>query len=582
MDSIAVSSGSMAFSPDVAILALAVCAALLCLALWLAIGRRQNAARAAALTEKLQDEIWELREQAAARERAEAASEAKSRFLATVSHEFRTPLNGILGMADLLRDTPLDAEQTSFVDTIKFSAAALATLIEEILDFSKIEAGRLELSQDNFDLRSLIEGVIELVAPRAQAKGLEIAARIAPDVPAEVSGDAQRLRQVLINLIGNAVKFTASGGAGLRIVRLPDGSVSFSVSDTGPGVPAHRRQAIFDEFEQADASGAQRHPGSGLGLAISQRIVGKMGGVIALDCPASGGSVFSFAIPFAAAMGADADSVQTPAPHPDLEGALALIVARSPFEAAYLGEALGDAGARAMHADGAALARQLIATTPLRLVLVDSTIGEDAAEEIARAADAAGVQTTLVLFSPFERRRLDRAMLEAFDGWLVKPVRPRSLFARLGAPPPERSAAHPPVSLRRPQGTTILLAEDNDINALIAERFLAKLGAQVTRVGDGAAAVAAACAAMESGAPAFDLILMDIRMPQMDGLEAMRRIRAAERQSGAAPIRIAALSANAYAEDREQALAAGADDFLTKPFDINDLAAVLPVKRLAA
>ena len=237
----------------------------------------------------MQDEIWELREQAAARERAEAASEAKSRFLATVSHEFRTPLNGILGMADLLRDTTLDAEQTSFVDSIRSSSASLATLIEEILDFSKIEAGRLELSQDNFDLRMLIEGVVELLAPRAQAKGLEIAARVGADVPVEVIGDAQRLRQVLINLIGNAVKFTASGGAGLRVEKLASGAIGFSVSDTGPGVPADRRAVIFEEFEQAEASGAQRHAGSGLGLAISQRIDGKMGGSIDLVCPASGG-----------------------------------------------------------------------------------------------------------------------------------------------------------------------------------------------------------------------------------------------------------------------------------------------------
>ena len=572
----------MAFSPNLASAAMAVCAALLCLALWLAIGRRQNAARAGALTEKLQDEIWELREQAAARERAEAASEAKSRFLATVSHEFRTPLNGILGMADLLRDTALDAEQVSYLDSIKLSGTALATLIEEILDFSKIEAGRLELSQDNFDLRSLVEGVIELIAPRAQAKGLEIAARITPDVPAEVSGDAQRLRQVLINLIGNAVKFSASGGAGLRVERLPDERVRFSVSDTGPGVPAHRRQAIFDEFEQAEASGVQRHPGSGLGLAISQRIVGKMGGVIALDCPASGGSVFSFAIPFAAAMRADEQSGQTPEPRPDLAGDIALIVAHSPFEAAYLGEALGDAGARVIHADSLPAARQLIATTPPRLVLVDSAIGEDAAEEIARASRAAGVRTTLVLFSPFERRRLDRAMLEAFDGWLVKPVRPRSLFARLGAPPPARRTTPTPARAPHPDSIHVLLAEDNDINAIIAGRFLAKMGVRSTRVGDGAAAAAAAAAAMEGRAPGFDLILMDIRMPEMDGLEAMRRIRAAEQQRGASPIRIVALSANAFAEDRAQALAAGADDFLTKPFDINDLAAVLPVKRLAA
>ena len=274
---------------------------------WLVWRGRRQAARTAALVEDLHDEIWELREEAAARERAEAASEAKSRFLATVSHEFRTPLNGILGMADLLRDTAPDAEQTSYIDAIKASGTALATLIDEILDFSKIEAGRLELARDNFDLGELVEGVVELIAPRAHAKGLDIATRVEPDVPRLLCGDAQRLRQVLINLLGNAVKFTATGGAGLHVSRPADGRLHFSIVDTGPGVPAPRRAAIFEEFEQAGAPGLPRHGGSGLGLAISQRIVHKMGGRIALDCPSEGGAVFHFSValdpaPFGAAL----------------------------------------------------------------------------------------------------------------------------------------------------------------------------------------------------------------------------------------------------------------------------------------
>lgn len=545
--------------------------------LWLA--RLQSAARraAAAHTEKLQDEIWELREQAEARGRAEAASEAKSRFLATVSHEFRTPLNGILGMADLLRDTALDAEQMSYAETIKTSGAALAALIDEILDFSKIEAGRLELAQDNFDLAHLVEGVIELLAPRAQSKGLEVAARISQDVPCLLRGDAQRLRQVLINLIGNAVKFTASGGAGLRIAHLLDGKLRFSIADTGPGVPPHRRAAIFEEFEQA---GGQRHGGSGLGLAISQRIVAKMGGVIELDCPQTGGSVFSFAIPVDAAM-SGAAVAQDPAP--DLSGTLALIVARSPFEAGYLSEALAEAGARIVHAAGVPQALAVLAGREKpHVLLADSALGELATEEIGRAARAAGVATALVLFSPFERRALGPTVLEAFDGWLVKPVRPRSLFARLAAKP----AAQPAVAQPRPaaaeEGLNVLLAEDNDINALIAGRFLAKLGARAARVSDGRAAVFAALAAMDGKTPAFDLILMDIRMPELDGLAAAQMIRAAERERGAARTPIVALTANAFEEDRQQALAAGIDEFLTKPVDLAHLAAVLPQKRRAA
>jgi len=524
--------------------------------------------------EALRDEIWELKEAHAAGARAEAASEAKSRFLANVSHEIRTPLNGIIGMAELLNGTSLSAEQKTYIEAIRSSGSALASLIDEMLDFSKIEAGRIDLAEEPFDLVALVEGVVELLAPRAQGKGLDIAGSLAADVPNYLIGDAARLRQVLINLAGNAVKFTEAGGVGLRVLRLGEDRLQFRVVDTGPGVPEHRRAAIFEEFEQGDGSTTRRHGGTGLGLAISQRLVERMGGRLTLEASSCEGSTFAFTLPLRIA-----DRPEPPAAT-QLAGRRALIVAASPFEAPYLGARLAEAGAVVTHVEGeaAALAHLDASQAPPDLVIVDCALGEGTTHRIGEAARAAGVARSLVLFSPFERRALGRNPVQDFDGWLVKPVRSRSLLARLAPEEQEAVAQGDILHLQAPPrftGREILLAEDNDINALLATRHFEKLGATVTRAIDGEAAVAYALSAFEGWRPPFDAIFLDIRMPGLDGIEAARQIRRAEAAAQLRPTRLIALTADAFDKNGAAAKAAGIDEVLLKPVDLDKITRAL-------
>jgi CheY-like chemotaxis protein len=360
-----------------------------------------------------------------------------------------------------------------------------------------------------------------------------------------------------------------------------NGAVRFAVADTGPGVPEERRAAIFEDFEQGDGSASRKFEGTGLGLAISKRIVETMKGRLALDHTSARGSVFSFTAMLPAAEPA------TVAEGPTLAGRRALIVGQSPFEAPYLGERLAGAGATAIRAEGVDAALEILEKKPAPdIVIVDCAMGEEATRRLAGAARAAGVARSLVLFSPFERRAFGQNSLNGYDGWLVKPVRSGSLIARLvgeagRAVGVDDIAADIRVTLPR-RGLRVLVAEDNEINALLARKHLERLGATPARARDGLEAVQIAHMAMIGEREPFDIILMDIRMPGLDGLEAARHIRLAEVETKAPRVRIIALTANAFEEDRRAATEAGIDDFLTKPVDVAELARALAADEAAS